>query len=436
VEAKQRLGRAFSALGVYRVCNPQGVALGFRWAAPLALEPEALGSEKIVKKLECARAAAGGWFSIAAGDGRGYILPIESSPPPRRREPFIEVTKLDLTAAPASDPTQAYRYRDGIYAADLLTAGLVWLDFFTWLAPRPRSSEDICRELGLHPRPVDVMLTLFCAMGFLQREGGAVSLTGVARDHLVQGSPWFLGPYYASLKDRPVTKDYLEILRTGAPANWGGLRHEKEWSKAMEGEAFATQFTAAMDCRGAFLGQALSAKLDLASCRSLLDVAGGSGIYACALLARHTHLRATVMDRPPVDQIARTLVERRGFGARISIASHDMFQGNWPGGHDAHLISNVLHDWDFPQVRELLRHSFDSMAPGGLLMVHDAHVNLEKDGPLPVAAYSALLMHSTQGKCYSLGEMQALLAEAGFVGFSFTPTVVDRSVITARKPAA
>jgi hypothetical protein len=47
------LGRAFSALGVYRVCNPQGVALGFRWAAPLALEPEALRSEKIVKKLEC-----------------------------------------------------------------------------------------------------------------------------------------------------------------------------------------------------------------------------------------------------------------------------------------------------------------------------------------------------------------------------------------------
>jgi hypothetical protein len=47
---------ALSALwGFIAFAIPQGVALGFRWAAPLALEPEALGSEKIVKKLERAR---------------------------------------------------------------------------------------------------------------------------------------------------------------------------------------------------------------------------------------------------------------------------------------------------------------------------------------------------------------------------------------------
>ena len=342
--------------------------------------------------------------------------------------------KLDLTAAPASDPLLAYRYRDGLYAADLLTTGLVWLDFFTWLGERRATTDQICRDLGFHQRPADVMITLFCAMGFLQRDGDLVALTDVARDHLVQGSPWFLGPYYSSLKDRPVAKDYLEVLRTGRPANWGSLKHEKEWSKAMEGEAFANQFTAAMDCRGAFLGQAMSAKLDLAAYHNVLDVAGGSGIYACSLVARHPHLRATVMDRPPVDVIARTLIGSRGYAGEVQVFSGDMFEGNWPANHDVHLISNVLHDWDFPKVRPLLSHSFKALEPGGLLIIHDAWINREKNGPLPVASYSALLMHSTEGKCYSILEMETLLSEAGFCEFEFSPTVVDRGILTARKP--
>jgi 2-polyprenyl-3-methyl-5-hydroxy-6-metoxy-1,4-benzoquinol methylase len=344
------------------------------------------------------------------------------------------VTKLDLTIAPKSDARLAYRYRDGIYASDLLTAALVWLDFFTWLSTRPSTLEQICQELALQPRPADVMVTLFCAMGFLQREGDVILVTDVAREHLVKGSPWFLGPYYGSLKDRPVTKDYLEVLRTGRTANWGSLRHEKEWAKAMETEAFATQFTAAMDCRGAFLGQAVAASLDLKDSHNLLDVAGGSGIYACAVVARHTHLRASVMERPPVDQIARTHIASRGYAEQVSVVTKDMFEGNWPQGYDIHLISNVLHDWDFPKVREILRHSFESLSPGGLLVLHDAHINREKTGPLPEASYSAMLMHSTEGKCYSIGEMESLLTEAGFHDFHFTPTVVDRSVLTARKP--
>ena len=56
-------------------------------------------------------------------------------------------------------------------------------------------------------------------------------------------------------------------------------------------------------------------------------------------------------------------------------------------------------------------------------------------GPLPVAKYSALLMHSTEGKCYSLAEMRGYLGELGLTEFQFRETAVDRSIITVRKPA-
>ncbi len=43
-------------------------------------------------------------------------------------------------------------------------------------------------------------------------------------------------------------------------------------------------------------------------------------------------------------------------------------------------------------------------------------------------------MAITEGKCYSTSEMEALLTEAGFEAVTYSPTVADRSVITALKP--
>jgi hypothetical protein len=100
-----------------------------------------------------------------------------------------------------------------------------------------------------------------------------------------------------------------------------------------------------------------------------------------------------------------------------------------------HLFSNVLHDWDVPKVKQLLNKSFAALQPGGLLVVHDAHINATKTGPLPVAAYSALLMTLSEGKCYSEKEMQDLLEEAGFAEVHYTPTAADRSIMTSRKRA-
>jgi hypothetical protein len=93
----------------------------------------------------------------------------------------------------------------------------------------------------------------------------------------------------------------------------------------------------------------------------------------------------------------------------------------------------VLHDWDVDRVQPLLAKSFAALPPGGMIVIHDAHINAYKTGPLPVAAYSALLMTITEGKCYSEKEMADYLTAAGFSSITHLPTAADRSIITARK---
>ncbi|HET7696085.1 MAG TPA: methyltransferase [Vicinamibacterales bacterium] len=340
---------------------------------------------------------------------------------------------FDLRTAPDTDPVGIYRLRDGIYAADMLLTAIVHLDLFSWLDKTPATKDDICRAFEITERPTDVMLTLFAAMGLLEERWEIFKLTPLAREHLVSSSPWFLGPYFESLKNRPVALDLLKVLRTGKPASWGSQQNEKDWHKAMETEAFAAQFTAAMDCRGVYLAQAVAKTVDLAWRSHLLDIAGGSGVYACSLVTHHPHLAATVFEKPPVDRIAAGAIARRGCAGQVRVAAGDMLADPLPGDADVHLFSNVLHDWDEPVVRQLIGKSFEALPAGGLIVIHDAFLNAAKDGPLHVAEYSVLLMHSSEGRCYSTREMERYLAGAGFRDPVYRDTAAARGVMTATK---
>ena len=221
---------------------------------------------------------------------------------------------------------------------------------------------DVCAQFGFHPRPADVMLTLFVARGYVERDGDVFRVSAVGREHLTSGSPWFLGPYYGALKERPFVQDFARVLRTGQPANWGGAKSGQDWHVAMQDEAFARRFTAAMDCRGVYLGEALARAVDLSAHRRVLDIGGGSGIYACALAARHPHLRGD-RARPGARRAhCTTLMAERGLPTASTSSLPISSASRCPAGYDVHLFSNVLHDWDAPEVRHLLSASFASLA--------------------------------------------------------------------------
>lgn len=348
----------------------------------------------------------------------------------------------DMTTG-AHDPTRLYRVRDGAYAADLLIAAIAEFDLFSWLDRRGRvSSSQLCDELGLAARPADVLLTYCAALGLIDRqvsEGDRIELTDLAREHLVAGSAFDLRAYYRSLSERPACIELTHVLRTDSPATWASARttsndHGSDWSGRLDNVEFAGRITAAMDARGAFLGPALAATLDDIPISALLDVGGSSGSYACSVLQRHPAARAAVFERAPVDAAARTLLAERGWAGRVEVISGDMFTEALPHGFDVHLYSHVLHDWDAERVEQLLASSFAALPPGGWWIDHDTHLNADKRGPLPIAEYSVLLMHSTPGKCWSIHELDQIARHVGFIDITHRPTAGDRSIVIAHKP--
>jgi predicted O-methyltransferase YrrM len=341
-----------------------------------------------------------------------------------------------MTPAPLTDPTAIYRSRESLTAIDALTAAIVHLDLFTALADNPADLPTICRRFSIHPRPTDTLCTLLLANGLLRRDGnGVLHVTDTAREFLVSGSPFDARPYYASIADKPGVADFLTVLRTDRPANWPGEEGEADWHAAMRTEAFAESFTAAMDCRGRVLGPGLAAALAGGQPgnppRRLLDIGGGSGVYAIAVASAFPETRATVLEASPVDGIARRTISAAGLDGRIDVVTADMFTDPWPADHDTHLFSNVLHDWNETDCRRLLAKSVAALPDGGRLLIHDMLLDDDKSGPLWAAEYAVLLTTVTQGRLYSASEIGGWLAELGMRIVARAPTALGRSVLVA-----
>ncbi len=345
-----------------------------------------------------------------------------------------------LLLAPRIDPTAIFEAFRGNYGTELLTAAVAHFNVFGLLASRPRPLEELRGDLGLAERPAIVLVTALRAFGLLVQDGqGRLALADLAREHLVPGGPFDVSGYIGLAGDSPGVLEMVERLRTNRPA---GAKPEEESpgaafiyregiESAMEDETAARRLTLALAGRALNVAPVLAQRYPLTGVRTLLDVGGGTGIYSIAWLQRHPDLRAIVWDRPEVLKVAREMADRHGVADRLECRPGDMFADPVPGDCDAILLSNVLHDWDVPQCRALLRRLAEALCRPGQILIHDVFLNDALDGPLPIALYSAALFAMTEGRAYSPAEYRRWLTEVGLRPGEVISTLIHCGVLSA-----
>ncbi len=240
--------------------------------------------------------------------------------------------------------------------------------------------------------------------------------------------------YVGLAADAPGVRELVQRLQANQPAtveDGAAFMYREGMDSAMDKEASARSLTLALAGRAKNVAPVLARVVELGNARRLLDVAGGSGLYSIALLQRLPNLRAFVWDRPEVLKVADEFGHECGVSDRLELLPGDMFADPVPADADVMLLSNVLHDWDVPECRTLLGKCVKSLAPGGRLLIHDAFLHDELDGPLPVALYSVALFSLTQGRAYSAAEYRQWLAELGMEAGPVVPTLIHCGVLSA-----
>ena len=344
---------------------------------------------------------------------------------------------------PGSDPAPIFDLFRGNFATELLTVAVAHFGIFGNLAQQgPTTFADFRKSLGLEVRPMQVLMTGLRAMNLLKEVDGKVTLTDLARTHLVPGSPFDVGDYIGLMADSPGVKAMAAHLKTNRPVgsdnpDGPGVAYiyREGIVSAMDEDASARHFTMALAARGRNVAPALARNYPLSKAKRLLDVGGGSGLYAIAYLQANPALEAVVWDRPEVLKVASELAHSHGVAERLRLIPGDMFTDLVPENCDVHLVSNVLHDWDVSECEQLLGRLARALPAGGELLIHDVYLNDALDGPLPVALYSLALFSLTEGRAYSAAEYRAWCKAAGLEpSLELVPTLASCGVLSARKP--
>jgi ubiquinone/menaquinone biosynthesis C-methylase UbiE len=342
--------------------------------------------------------------------------------------------------SPVIDPTSIFEIFRGSYETELLTAAVAHLKVFELVKHQPLSIEAFRRELGLAERPSTVLLTALRAMGLLAlNAAGHVTATELAADHLTPGAHFDVSGYIGLAAGTPGVLTMVQSLKSNrplgseSPEEGAAFIYKEGIESAMEREASARSLTMALAGRANNVAPALAENYPLDGAKHLLDVAGGTGIYAIAWLLRHPQLKATVWDRPEVLKVAAEMAERHGVTDRLELLAGDMFTDPVPMGADVILLSNVLHDWDIAEAKALLHRCVRSLPMGGRILIHDVFLNEVLDGPLPIALYSASLFQLTEGRAYGVGEYRSWLEETGCTVGPIVPTKIHCGVMPGVK---
>jgi 2-hydroxy-4-(methylsulfanyl)butanoate S-methyltransferase len=307
------------------------------------------------------------------------------------------------------------------------------LGIFDLLATSPLDAEGVVSALGLSVRGGQILLRLLTVLGLLRLEGGRLRLTERVRPLLVKESPYYWGAMLRMTWDERCSA-LREAVKTGAPP---GYRGRDLWQTHMEVPRQAEIFTRAMDAHSRLAAEMMARSLDLAGTRRLLDVGAGSGVFSLAMLRQAPWLEATLLDLPPICEIARPLVEEKGMTDRLRLLPADMFGAAWPAGFDLVLLADVFHDWDDERCLELARRSLAALNRDGRVLVHE--MLLEGEGAqnrVTAASYSVAMLLTTWGRQRTGVEISHLLQLAGFAPPTVTQVYGYNSVVAAAALAA
>lgn len=340
-------------------------------------------------------------------------------------------------------PTSIFELYRGSYGSELLTAAVCHFQVFAKLESGHKSWDELRVELGLARRPMHVLVTALRAMQLIERtESGGIEslrLTTLARQYLAPGSYEDVSGYIGLSATAPGVLEMVERLRTNRPAGaaepdaGAAFIFRDGLESAMEREATARHFTLALAGRAKIVAPVLARTLPLPSARRLLDVGGGTGLYAYAWLRKHPQLTAVIWDRPEVLKVAAEMAREQGVAERVEFVAGDMFQDSPPTDCDVCLLSNVLHDWDEPECERLVARCAAALPDDGRLLIHDVFLDDDLGGPLPIALYSAALFSFTEGRAYSAAEYRTWLSRAGLAAGDILPTAVHCGVLSAMR---
>lgn len=154
------------------------------------------------------------------------------------------------------------------------------------------------------------------------------------------------------------------------------------------------------------------------TCRNVLDVGGGHGLYSIALCHKYDSVSVTIFDSPYAREIAEQNIRAAQMEDRIRFVVGDYFTDDLGADYDAVLLFNVVHEHTDSDNRKLTSKISDALADGGSIIILDVlrEKKALRSAQLITRMYSLLFFHTLGGHTYSYDEIADWLSACGLSG--------------------
>jgi hypothetical protein len=260
------------------------------------------------------------------------------------------------------------------------------LDIFSHLLAEPKTAAQVAGELPSDPRGTERLLDALTALEMLDKKDGAFRVKPGLRKVLSSSAPGTIVPPILHLAQLwEIWGRLTEIVQKG--------RKDGPFDRIERDEEGVKAFIGAMHAIGRGMAEQVVARLDLTGKENLAD--------------------------------------------RVTVLEGDFYKDDLPGGHDVALLSAIVHQNSSRQNVELYRKVFDSLVPGGTIVIRDHVMSEDHTETLEGALFAVnMLVATPAGGTYSFEQINSDLEEAGFTGGHLLHRTEMDSLVTAQKPAA
>ncbi len=320
-----------------------------------------------------------------------------------------------------ASPQKITELLNGVYPAFALLAGLQ-LDVFTPLSQRPFTPHQLAQQLQADEPRLSRLLFALTQTGLLTWDGTRFAATDETAVYLNRHHPCYMTGLadFFSFVWQEVTPHTAATIRNGHPQ----ARHNFTEMTPVEIE----RFLHILHPDALATGRSLADRHDFSRYRTLLDVGGGSGGLALALVEKFPQLQTAVLDLPCVAAISQQFIR----DTSIQLIPADWLTDDIPGHYDAIIMKAFTQTLGATAVAPALQKAFTLLNPSGDLYIQAAILDDGRTTPAWTVQFDLALLNLYENGCaYTESEYRHWLTTAGFVSIERP----DPSLIIAHKAA-
>lgn len=239
------------------------------------------------------------------------------------------------------------------------------------LTPEPRTAQELASLVGANVDILDRLLRHLCSIGVLYSDSLGVYRLTSRGEPLREGHPSQLRARLtvegAEGRADLCLTHLLHTVCTGKPA-FPEQYGQPFWDDLSTHEAVAESFHRRMATAIGSAAPAIVAAYNWGSLGHVVDVGGGSGALLIAMLRKYPDLRGTVVDLPPVADLARQAFAEAGLAGQATAVAGSFFDP-LPADAGGYVLSAVIHNWDDDQARAILRRCAEATGDDGRVFV-------------------------------------------------------------------